>query len=73
MANNYIGCPWPEVESILQDGGVSYTTVMTHPTKHFFRVDETRLYVLRVRKQTDGSLEILLAAKCLGAPPRAKT
>ncbi|MBR2214619.1 MAG: RNA-3-phosphate cyclase [Selenomonadaceae bacterium] len=66
MEDFYIGRPWPEVEAKLRSEGAAYTTVMTYPTKHFFRTDETQLYVLRERRLEDGSLEIVLAAKCVG-------
>ncbi len=70
MADDFIGRPWREVEAELRQGGLRYRTEITRPTRDFFKVDEKYLYVLREKKDPEGSLRFVLAARSAGILPR---
>lgn len=55
--------PWTVAEAKLKAAGVSYTSELAKPTRDFFPVDDTRLYVIREREMADGKLLLTLAAQ----------
>lgn len=57
------GRPIEEAEKILSSAGVRFEVEMTRPTRDFFPVDESRLYVVRQRMPADGICRLTLAAK----------
>ena len=64
MADSHIGRPWREVEAELRQSGLRYVSEITRPTRDFFKTNENYLYVLRERKNPEGSLQFVLAACC---------
>ena len=65
MALDVMALPWETAEQQLREANISYETEITRSTRHFFPVDEDRLYVVRQRQQADGKLLLTLAAKQL--------
>lgn len=63
MVPDVLGCPFEEAAKLLSDAGVKYTTELTRPTKHFFPVDDAKLYVVRAITCPDSSCRLTLAAK----------
>ena len=59
-----LALPWQEAEGLLQEAGISYAWEITRPTRDFFKTDESRLYVLRVREQEQG-IKVTLGAKVI--------
>ncbi len=57
-----LGRPWPEAKAMLEVAEVPYAEEITRPTKHFFSVDEERLFVVRVKNREEGGLAVVLAA-----------
>jgi len=70
MADGHIGRPWREVEAELRQSGLRYVSEITRPTRDFFKIDEKYLYVLRERKDPEGNLHFVLAARSAGVLPR---
>lgn len=64
MEHGFVGRPWHAVERELLAAGVRYETEITRPTRDFFKTNENYLYVLRERKNPEGSLQFVLAACC---------
>ena len=62
--HDILALPWQEVEELLQKSGISYEWEITRPTRDFFKTDESRLYVLRVREQEQG-IKVTLGAKVI--------
>jgi len=69
MAYQYVGRPWHEVEPVLRAAGTNYTAEIARPARDFFKIDEKYLYILRERKDPEGSLQFVLAARCTGVLP----
>ena len=63
MALDVMALPWEAAEARLKAAGVSYVSELAKPTRNFFPVDDTRLYVIRTRGLADGKLLVTLAAK----------
>ena len=59
-----LALPWQEAEGLLQEEGISYAWEITRPTRDFFKTDESRLYVLRVREHGQG-IKVTLGAKVI--------
>ena len=59
-----LALPWIEAEKLLQEAGISYEWEITRPTRDFFKTDESRLYVLRVREHEQG-IKVTLGAKVI--------
>lgn len=53
-----------EAEQLLREAGLSYELELTRPTRHFFKTDEARLYVVRVREEGRALLVTLAAKQC---------
>ena len=64
-----IGRPQHEAEALLEAAGLSFEEEITRPTRDFFKTNENYLYVLRERKNPEGSLQFVLAACCAGMLP----
>ncbi len=63
MDLDVMALPWEVAEERLKAAGISYTSKLAKPTRDFFPVDDTRLYVIRQREIADGKLLLTLAAK----------
>ena len=59
-----IGRSQAEAQQLLRAAGLSFTEEITRPTRDFFKTDESRLYVLRVREQEQG-IKVTLGAKVI--------
>lgn len=57
-----LGRPWSEAKPMLEAAGTPFVWEVTRPTKHFFSVDEQRLYVVRVTEREEGGFSVVLAA-----------
>ena len=62
--HDILALPWQEAEELLQKSGISYEWEITRPTRDFFKTDESRLYVLRVREHEQG-IKVTLGAKVI--------
>ena len=58
-----VGLNAAEAEKILTERAVSFTTVVTRPTRDFFKTDDTDWRVVREQRREDGSMALTLAAK----------
>ena len=58
-----IGYPLLEAEARLQAAKLSYTMEKTVPTRDFFKVDDSQLYVVRQKLNATGEMQIVVAAK----------
>ena len=58
-----VGRPWAEAKELLGAAGENYITERTRPTRDFFKIDESQLYVVRQLKQASGIWQLTLAAK----------
>ena len=63
MTPDVLGRSFEEAERLLREAGVPYTVERTRPTRHFFPVDDARLYVVRVLMDSDGSCRLTVASK----------
>ena len=63
MTPDVLGRPLEEAERLLREADVTYTVERTRPTRHFFPVDEEKLYVVRALMCPDGSCRLTAAAK----------
>ena len=68
MQDLLLARPWADVQEELEMSGISYAVHRTCTPRAFFKVDETRCYVVRVQAAADGSLAVTLAP---GPAPRA--
>jgi len=68
MSASYEARLWSDVKRELSLAGISYTVRRTRSPRDFFKTDEERLYVVRVREMS-GVREVTLAA----APARSDT
>ena len=63
MKPDVLGRPIEEAVQLLRAADVAYMVERTHPTRHFFPVDDGRLYVVRALMCPDGSCRLTAAAK----------
>jgi len=63
-----LALPFARAKALLGEKNLSFRTEITRPTRDFFKVDESRLYVVRVREQKKASVLLTLAAKQLPNP-----
>ena len=63
MSVDIIGYLLPEAEARLQAAKMRYTVEKTAPTRDFFQVDDSQLYVIRQKCNAAGEMQIIVAAK----------
>ena len=63
MEPDVAGYPLEEAKRILEAAGIGYDISLTRPTKHFFPVDESCLYVVRQTARAEGGFCLIVAAK----------
>ena len=63
MSVDIIGYLLPEAEGRLKAAKVRYTIEKTAPTRDFFKVDDSQLYVVRQKLNAAGEMQIVVAAK----------
>lgn len=64
MIPDILARPQEEAETLLRETGISHTFEITRPTRHFFKTDDSRLYVVRVREEGKSLLVTLAAKQC---------
>lgn len=59
----YLGLPAIEAIERLNARNIKFTMRYTVPIRGYFKVDSSKLYIIRVKKLADESLELTAAAK----------
>lgn len=59
----YLGLPAVEVIERLNSRNIKFKMNYTVPIKGYFKVDDSKLYIIRVKVLDDDSLELTAAAK----------
>ena len=60
-----IGMPWELAKDLLNQANIRYNSVITYPTKSFFRLKDNGYYVIKQKYLDDGELVVTLAARLL--------
>ena len=63
MTPDVIGWTLEEAERLLGELQLQYTVEISRPTKDFFPVDESCLYIIRQQVREAGSISLTVAAK----------
>jgi len=58
-----LGRPQAEARELLQAVGLKFSEEITRPTRDFFQIDDSSLYVVRQLLLTDGTVHLTLAAR----------
>lgn len=58
-----VGYLLAEVEPMLQAQKIRYAVKQTFPTRDFFKVDDSQLYIIRQTMDAAGGLQLIVAAK----------
>ncbi len=63
MEPDVAGRPLEEAKRLLEAAGIGYEVSLTRPARHFFPLDESRLYVIRQTERIEGGFCLTAAAK----------